>query len=68
MEKPLYKVGDIISYDEVNGTYEVMKVRESGYDLKPLFKYASQDIFTDHGFQYVHGKVRKLTKLEKALK
>lgn len=67
MEKPLYKVGDILIWnaDTENERYRITKVNKDSYNLKML---STGEIYKHHEFSYTHGIVRKLTKLEKALK
>lgn len=69
MEKPLYKVGDVliwhVAYETNDLVYEVVKVRHNSYDLKSLM---DDNIYEHHLFEYTHGNCRKATKLDKALK
>lgn len=66
MEKPLYKVGDVLVWTvDIDNLYTVVKVRKDSYDLK---SHQDGEIYKAHGFQHTHGIARKLTKLEKVLK
>lgn len=64
MEKPLYKVGDVIKWNGGISSFTILKVNKDSYDVK----CDNGSVYKNHNFQYTHGLTRKLTKLEKALK